>query len=262
MPNIDKHPPGSFCWIGLATTDQKAAKGFYGSLFGWAVNDFAVGPNEFITFFKLDGRDVGEAYTLRAEQRSQGAPPHWMIYIAVESADAAASKAGQLGGKVLAPPFDIFDAARVAVVQDPSGAVFSLWQAKKQIGTGLAGVEGTLCWADLMTPDPARAQEFYSGLFAWKLVAGEKDPSGYLHIKNGEAFIGGVPPKKQSDPRVPPHWLPYFMVSDCDAATAKARQLGAKIHLAPMTMEDVGRWAVVRDPQGAVFAIFQSAHRH
>ncbi len=123
-------------------------------------------------------------------------------------------------------------------------------------------MDGTLGWADLITPDQARAKEFYSGLFGWKIVAGENDTSGYLHIVNGEKFIGGIPPKNHLDPRVPPHWLSYFAVSDCDAAAAKAKQLGANLLLAPMTMEDVGRWAVVADLQGAVFAVFQSSHHH
>ena len=136
MPHIDKHPPGAFCWIELSTTDQNAAKSFYTSLFGWASQDFPMGPNDFDTMFQLEGRDTGAAYTMRPEQRSHGVPPHWMIYIAGESADDAASRVAQLGGKVLAPPCDVYDAGRMAVVQDPTGAVFALWQAKKNTGDG------------------------------------------------------------------------------------------------------------------------------
>jgi predicted enzyme related to lactoylglutathione lyase len=261
MPHIDKHPPGVFCWIELSTTDQNAAKSFYSSLFGWARQDFPMGPNDFYTMFQLEGRDTAAAYTMRPEQRSQGVPPHWMIYISVESADAAASRVAQLGGKLLAPPCDVYDIGRMAVVQDPAGAVFALWQAKSHTGTGISGVPGTLCWADLMTPDPVRAKEFYSSLFAWRVIKGENDPSGYLHIANGEKFIGGIPPANFLGPNLPPHWLLYFLVSNCDETAAKAQELGAKIHLAPTTMEKVGRWAVLADPQGAVFALYQSILR-
>src|SRR6266513_1099600 len=100
MPNIDTHAPGSFCWIELATTDQAAAKTFYSSLFGWTPNDFPMGPNELYTIFKLEGRDAAAGYTLRAPDREQGVPPHWMLYIQVDSADDAAAKAGKLGAKV------------------------------------------------------------------------------------------------------------------------------------------------------------------
>jgi len=256
MPNIDKHPAGAFCWIELGTTDQAAAKSFYGSLFGWNPNDMPMGPNDYYTIFRMEGRDCAAAYTLNPE-RMPGVPPHWMLYIAVNSADDAAARAAQLGGNVLAQPFDVFDAGRMAVVQDPAGAAFSLWQAKNSQGIGIAGVDGTLCWADLMTADAGRARQFYADLLGWEIAASQHDPSGYLHIKNGEAFIGGIPPAGLQ-PGVPPHWLLYILTSNCDASVEKAKSLGARVYYGPATMENVGRWAVVADPQGAVFAIFQA----
>ncbi|MGB9234529.1 MAG: VOC family protein [Terriglobales bacterium] len=259
MTNIDKHPTGSFCWIELATSDQAAAKNFYGSLFGWAPNDMPMGPNDFYTIFRLKCRDAAAGYTLRPDQRAQHVPPHWMLYIQVDKVDASAAKVPQLGGKVIMPPFDVFDAGRMSVIQDPTGAYFCLWQPKKNAGIGIAAVHGTLCWADLSTNDPDRAQKFYSGLLGWKFEKGEKDDSGYLHIKNGEHFIGGVPPAKYLQPGVPPHWLAYFVVDDVDVSANKAKEMGAKLFVPPMTVEGVGRMSVIADPQGAVFAIFKSA---
>src|SRR6266446_9393378 len=143
MTHIDKHPPGSFCWIELATTDQKAAKDFYSSLFGWSPQDSPIGPSEFYTIFKLEGRDAAAGYTLREDQRTHGVPPNWMIYITVDSADQAAAKAKQLGGSVVMPPFDVMDLGRMAVIQDPAGAHFCMWQAAKNTGIGIAGVSGS-----------------------------------------------------------------------------------------------------------------------
>ena len=259
MTNIDKHPAGSFCWIELHTSDQNAAKSFYTALFGWQPEDMPMGPNDFYTIFKLQGRDAAAGCSLRPEQRAQSDPSHWTIYIAVENADAAVAKAEQLGGKVLAPAFDVMDAGRMAWVQDPTGAAFCVWQANKNTGTGIAHVAGTLCWADLSTPDPKRASDFYSALFGWQVTADPKDPSGYLHIKNGEHFIGGVPPSKYRQPGTPPHWLAYFLVDDVDVSASKAKQMGANFYVPPMTMEGVGRMSVIADPQGAVFSIFKSA---
>jgi hypothetical protein len=259
MTNIDKHPAGSFCWIELHTSDQNAAKTFYSSLFGWEAHDSPMGPGEFYTEFKLQGREAAAGCTLRPEESSQGVPPYWMLYIAVENADAASAKAHQLGGKALGPAFDVMDAGRIAIIQDPGGAEFCVWQAKKNAGIGIAQVSGTLCWADLSTPDAKRAADFYSGLFGWNLSAAEKDPSGYLHIKNGEHFIGGIPPSAHRQPGVPPHWLIYIQVDDVDAIASKAKEMGARLHLPPMTMEGVGRMSVIADPQGAAFAIFKSA---
>ena len=262
MAHIDRHAPGSFCAIELATTDQNAAKSFYTNLFGWTVQDFPMGPDQVYTMFSIDGRNAAAAYALRPEQRAQGVPPHWMLYVTVESADDAAGRVAQFGGKVLAPAFDVFTLGRMAVLQDPAGAVFSVWQPKTHIGTGITGVDGTLCWADLSTPDPGRAKQFYADVFGWQIAPGENDSSGYLHIKNGEHFIGGIPPVAYRSASMPPHWLAYFLVSNCDASTAKAKESGAGVMMPPTSMENVGRWSVLSDPQGAVFSVFESLHHH
>jgi predicted enzyme related to lactoylglutathione lyase len=258
MPTVESHVPGSFCFVELASLDQNQAKTFYEPLLGWSHTDFPMGPDSFYTMFQLAGRDAAAAYTMRDEERAQ-ASPHWNLYVAVESADDAATLAADLGGTVIAAPFDVPGQGRMAVIQDPTGAFFCIWQASNSIGIRVAGENGTLCWADLNTPDPEGAKTFYEGLFGWNLVYGENDPSGYLHIKNGEEFIGGIPPAEQRDPSIPPNWMIYYQVDDVDATAAKAKQLGGSEYLAPMTMEGVGRMAVVADPQGASFAIFKSS---
>lgn len=258
MTTAQSHPPGSFSWVELATTDQDAAKKFYSALFGWTVNDNSMGPSGIYTIFQLNGRDAAAAYTLRKEDRDQHVPPHWELYIAVSNAGDAASKAASLGGKTLAPAFDVADLGRMSVLQDPTGAVFCVWQAKKQDGLGVSGENNSFCWADLSTPDPAKAGKFYSGLLGWKLDKGENDPSGYLHIKNGEKYIGGIPPAEHRDPKVPAHWLIYFDVADVDSGTEKARKMGANVYMPPRKMQGVGTWSILADPQGAVFALFKS----
>jgi hypothetical protein len=261
MPNVDTHAPGSFTWIELATKDQKAARDFYTSLFGWTVNESPMGPDFTYYTFQIDGRSTAAAYQITPEMQSKGVPPHWGIYVAVTSADEAAAKATAAGGKVLAGPFDVMDFGRMAVLQDPTGATINVWQAKTHHGVQVAGEPGTFCWADLSTPDAPAAAKFYKDVFGWDAVEGE-DKSGYLHIKNGESFIGGIPPAEHRNPNVPPHWLAYYLVKDADAATEKAKGLGAQVFFGPMTMEGVGRWTVLADPQGAVFAVFQAMERH
>lgn len=256
MPNVTNHAPGSFCWLELSTTDQNAAKQFYSSLFGWAIDDQPMGPGQFYTMFNLEGRNAAAAATMDQDMRDQGVPPHWMLYMCVSSADDTVAKAQQAGGKVLAPAFDVFDFGRMAALQDPTGANFSIWQPQQHTGTGITGVPGTLCWADLMTPGQSAASKFYAAVFGWELPPGQ-DNSGYLHIKNGTEFIGGIPPAEHRPPNVPPHWMLYFLVENCDASAAKAKELGATILMEPGTIEKVGRIAIVDDPQGAGFALFQ-----
>ena len=263
MTNIEKHSPGSFCWFELGTTDQDAAKNFYGGLFGWSYQDFPMGPSGVYTICQLNGRDVGAMYKLNPQQQQMGVPPHWMPYIAVTSADDSAAKIQRLGGKTYMAPFDVMDKGRTTVAQDPAGAMFSIWQPKSSHGTTVTGVSGTACWADLSTPDADAAKKFYSGLFGWKFSEDTDDdpPSGYIHIQNGEEFIGGVPPAAHRNPHVPPHWMIYFEVADFDGATAKAKQLGGKFLMGPMHMENVGHIAVISDPQGAVSALFKSTRK-
>jgi uncharacterized protein len=260
MPLIDNIPPGSFCWIELATVDQNAAKQFYTSLFGWSFVDGPMGPDEIYTMFKLQGRDVGAAFTLNQAMREQGVPPNWALYVSSASADDTVQAALDAGGRAIAGPFDVADYGRMAVLQDPTGAMVSVWEPRSHAGFGIAGEPGTLCWADLSTPDPDAASAFYNAAFGWSFDLGQ-DGSGYLHIKNGDTFIGGIPPAAMRSPGAPPHWMIYMLVADCDQSAAQAKELGARLYLEPMSIENVGRMAVVADPQGAVFALFQPEPR-
>ncbi len=260
MPRIERHEPGSFCWFELATTDQNAAKQFYRSLFGWTSNDFPMGPSGSYTMFDVEGENVAAAYTMVPEQRAKGIPPYWMLYVAAESADKTAARANELGAKTIVAPMDVFSFGRMAVFSDPTHAPFSIWEPKQHPGVDVTGVDGTVCWADLSTPDADTASKFYCGLFGWDISVSEHDSSGYLHIRNGDAFIGGIPPANMRDPAAPPHWMLYFQISDCDASTAQAKELGASV-LSQHTLEHVGRFSIVKDPQGAVFSLFQPEKR-
>jgi predicted enzyme related to lactoylglutathione lyase len=215
-----------------------------------------MGPGEVYTMFQLGESYVGAAYTQRDDEKAMGVPPHWNLYIAVASADETAAKATELGGKLYAPPFDVMTFGRMAVIADPAGATFCIWEAKDHIGAQVVNEPGALCWADLNTPDPAGATAFYTGLFGWTTSPGE---GGYLHLKNGEAFIGGIPPAGTTPPGTPPHWMGYIQVADINASSAKAGELGARICVGPMSVGQAGSMTVFLDPQGAVMAMFEVA---
>jgi uncharacterized protein len=257
MPNVDRFAPGDFCWIEVATSNQNAAKSFYSALFGWTATDVPTRPNQLYSLMELDGRIAAGLYTMHEEESEAGIPPNWKLYMATANADETAQKAGELGAKVIDQPFDVMDRGRAAVFHDPTGAPFQVWQPNKRGGLGVVGEPGSFCWADLITSDQARAKRFYEGLFGWKMDPGHGD-SGYLHIKNGENYIGGVPPARHG---VPPHWLIYLAVADVDKAFQRAKDLNARILLRPMDFEGVGRVAMLADPQGAVFALFREARK-
>ena len=260
MPEFDSLPPGSFCWPELATTDQKAAVAFYRTMFGWEVDEQPMGPGETYSLFKLRGKEVAAGYTMRPEERQQGVPPHWNTYVSVESADAAATRAQELGARVLAPAFDVVDAGRMAVLQDPTGAVFQVWQPKRHVGTRIQGEPGALCWTELATRDTKRAAAFYTELFGWTGKVGADGGMEYTEFSVAGRPAGGMMAIRPEWGNVPPNWTPYFQVADCDASAAQAASAGGRAIVPPADIPKVGRFAMLHDPQGAVFAIFTPAN--
>ena len=252
MPNVDSHEPGNFCWIELGTTDQADAKKFYQSLFGWETADQPMGPGETYTLFKKAGRDVAAGYRLRPDQK--GVPPHWQVYVRVTSADDATAKAKGLGGTALTAPFDVFDAGRMAVLQDPTGAVFAVWEPGRNTGLGVVDEPGAFCWAELMASELSRSATFYKSLFGW----GTKDDPRYTEWTLGGRSIGGMIQIQKDWGEIPPHWLVYFQVEDCDRSVEKAKGLGAKVSMGPQDFPGVGRIALLNDPQGAHFYVIKS----
>ena len=241
MGERTSHPPGTFSWADVTTTDQEAAKAFYTGLFGWEIEDLPVGEGVAYSMARVGGRDVAAISPQPSQQREAGVPPAWNSYITVESADAAAERVGQLGGTVHAPPFDVMQAGRMAVIQDPQGAFFMVWEPRENIGAGLVNAPGALVWNELASPDPEASSAFYGDLFGWTIAPFEGSPEPYLSIKNGDANNGGI--RELSQPGVPPHWLVYFGTEDIDAALAKVDELGGT------------KIAIVQDPLGAVFAL-------
>lgn len=242
--------PGTFCWVELSTSDGNAAKAFYTSLFDWTPVDVPI-PNGVYVLLQKGGRDAA------ALMENKIGHPAWLLYIAVASADEAAEKATSLGGKLLQPPFDAMDLGRMALVQDPAGAVFAVWEAKKNPGLGVQGEPDTYCWAELTVPDPAPCEPFYTQLFGWHAKHSTESPMEYTEWHFGERAIGGMLPTPKEMPNIPPHWMPYFMVTDCDATLDKAKSLGVKNFFGPQDIPHVGRFAIMEDPQGARFAVIK-----
>lgn len=247
--------PGRFCWFELGTTDQEAAKKFYGGLFGWTHFDFPLDQGHVYTMFHLGGRQVGAAYTLMPDQVQQGVPPHWGTYVSVASVDETVEKAKALGARVLGGPMDVFTQGRLAVLQDPTGAVISLWEPKEHKGATVWGEPGSFCWSELSTRDAAAATKFYSELFGWKTKVSEGAGFPYTHWQNEGQDIGGMIQMNEQWGNMPPHWMNYIAVANCDETAAKAASLGGKVCVQPMDIPNTGRFAVIQDPQGAGFSI-------
>lgn len=256
MGKRELYEPGTFCWVDLATTDAAVAKAFYGELFGWKAEDLPAGETATYTMMSLGGDYVCGLYEMEAERREQGAP-YWFSYVSVESADATAGRARELGGAVHGEAFDVMDSGRMAIIEDPTGATFGAWEPLAHPGAGRVNDVGCLTMNEIQSRDPEAVSAFYGGLFGWETEPVEVNGKMvYASIKNAGSLNGGIMPVSEQHGEAPSVWVPYFTVASCDRAVEKIRGLGGGVFTGPLDVP-AGRISVAHDPQGAVFAIFE-----
>jgi uncharacterized protein len=238
-------------WVDLGTNDMEAAVGFYRDLFGWESPELGPEAGGY-RICLLDGRPVAGL----GPQMNPG-PPVWASYVNTADADAAAGRVAAHGGQILAGPMDVLDAGRMAVLADPSGAVFSVWQPGNHIGAGVVNEPGAFSWSELVATDIEGAVAFYGAVFGWGTNRNPPDPEPvqYVEWKVGDRPIAGMLPKPPTMPAdVPAFWGVYFAVEDADEAVAAVTRLGGEIVMPPSDLEP-GRFAVVTDSTGAMFNV-------
>jgi len=118
---------------------------------------------------------------------------------------------------------------------------------------------GAFSWSELMTSDPAAAAAFYGELFGWVARDMGEAMGGYRVVNVGDTGIGGIMGMPPGAPPMPPHWGCYVTVDNLDATLAKCTGLGGKTLMPPMDVPNVGRMAVIQDPQGATISVMQYA---
>ena len=227
MPARSSYAPGTFCWADLSTKDAAASQDFFAGLFGWEYQ----GP-----IAMLRGAPVAAVN----EQHMHDS--HWNSYVAVESADATAARAEELGATLIEPPFDVAPFGRLSLMQDPAGAVFCVWEAGEHAGAGLVNEPGALCWNHLDTPDLETAQRFYGDLFGWTWN------EGMCHVgdrMNGSAVASDDPPR----------WSVFFAVEDLEHARAQVGELGGLVLHDPLPAGP-GSFITVADPAGATLCLY------
>ncbi|NHZ71381.1 MAG: VOC family protein [Proteobacteria bacterium] len=258
MSEVTSYAPGTPSYIDLATTDQDAARTFYTKLFGWEAEDMPIDDKgNSYTMFRKNGKDVAALYTMDPQMSAQGVPPYWATYITVADVDASAEAVKAAGGRVLAEPFDVFTAGRMAAVVDPQGAAFNMWQPRDSIGAYLVNEPGALMWNELQVHDTAASETFYGEVFGWEAESAEMPTGTYTSFKLGEAYVGGMVQIQPEWGDSPSAWLVYIAVDDCDRAIDTATSNGAKVIMPPMEVPEIGTFALLQDPQGAVFYVMQ-----
>jgi predicted enzyme related to lactoylglutathione lyase len=257
MGKRERYEPGTFCWVELATTDPEGAKAFYTRLFGWEAEDTPIAGGGTYTLLRLDGDDVCALYGMEPERREAGVPPHWFSQVSVDDAAASAVRAEELGGKAHGGALDVMGLGKMAVIEDPQGAVLAAWEPDAHIGAGRVNDPGCLTWNDLQTRDALGAADFYGRLFGWETeIMGETGTPEYVILRNAGRSNGGIMPMTEAHGNASAHWLPYFTVTSADEAVETAKGLGGTVLAGPIDL-GAGRIAVLADPQGAHFAVFE-----
>ena len=272
MPERDGYIGGVPCWVDTSQPDPDAAAEFYGGLFGWEFEDAmpAGAPGRYL-MARLHGGDVAAV-----SSPPEGAPAQamWNTYICVDDADSTTAKALEAGGAVLSEPFDVMDAGRMAVLADPEGAVFCVWQAREHRGARIVNEPGSVNFNVLNTRNQEAAKRFYGAVFGWttlnlgsgefwtlsaygdyleQLTPGTRARSAEFGAAGFEDVVAAITPLAGDDAGTAAHWSVTFSTADADATAAKATELGGTVLLAPIDAP-YSRLTVLRDPQGATFS--------
>lgn len=253
---IEEYEPGVPSWVDLMSSDQDSATEFYGALFDWNIVTSGPDMGGYAMCFKEDQpvagiRQVSEGDTIRCL---------WNTYINVVDTGATTEKAMAAGGQVFVPPMTVAGnnqtPGRMAILVDPTGAVFGIWQAVDHIGAGLVNEPGTLTWNELLSSDPPASRDFLTAVFGygWEPMTGIDSMDYYTATVNGRPIAGvmGMPPGSPTG--IGSFWNTYFAVEDTPATVERARELGGTV------MHDTfdspfGPVAVLADRQGAAFSV-------
>lgn len=242
-----------FIWFDLVTPDVAKSHEFYTSLFGWSSKEMPVPPpgNKY-TMFSSAGNDFGGL----APKMDSPAPTHWLPYVLVENVDQTFARVEGLGGKVFMPPMDIPNVGRFGIIADPTGGTVApisfLTPPKAQPERSLVG---PVAWIELFTDDTAKAGQFYTQLFGWTRTEVPMGQGVVYHMfKSGGRDVGGMFTRSPDQPIM---WLTYFGTDDVDSRHRQAVTSGAREIKPPADIPNIGRFSILMDPQGAVFALFK-----
>jgi predicted enzyme related to lactoylglutathione lyase len=243
--------PGTPSWVDLMSSDVDKAKEFYSNLMGWTSEDSGSEYGNYVTF-SSDGHVVAGLMA----NPGTGAPDGWTTYLTVEDAQATVDAATAAGASVLMPVMEVPQQGTMAMLADPAGAVFGIWQPAAHTGFQKYNEPGSVSWDELHTKDYQASKDFYGKVFGldFQTTSDTDDFRYFTGQIGGDDVMGMMDAKAYLPPEVPSHWTVYFGVADVDAAVAKAVELGASVVRAA---EDTpyGRLADLSDPTGANFKL-------
>ena len=262
MPLLERYQHGAPSWVDLATTDLNAAKEFYSGLFGWSYIDQQMGEMGIDTYSMAMVNDAATAtiYELGPGQVRSETKPEWHVYVTVDDIDTALGNVQKRGDTILVGVTDVDPAGRVAVVEDPTGCQTTLWQAGELQDSLIRAEPGALTWLEHVSTDLEQSVRFYEDVLGVETVtAPQGDLDEYtMWIVDGTPVAGMFQwPDEMIADGVPSMWFVYFQVTDLDAAVEYVESNGGKVMAETPAINAIGRFIVLRDPQGADFCAIE-----
>jgi predicted enzyme related to lactoylglutathione lyase len=260
---MTKTDGATFSWMVINTSNTAAAAAFYERMFHWTTSDSPIGK----ILMTPAGRPLGTILDHKQNTFANDEPVNWLPFVRVPEIAAATRKATELGGKVWVEPYDV-GIARVALIRGVTREVIGLWQTPRDAGgPSIVADQEAFGWFELVTPEPEKAMAFYRALLGWRIG----DEGGYTFIGDSfgqfagivklsgdwedYAFMQAIGRVRGGKLKVPPHWMVFFNVEDCEAFVDEAESIGAYVMARPEPLHTVGTFAVLRDPQGVYFSV-------
>ncbi|MEU2389133.1 VOC family protein [Streptomyces sp. NPDC007369] len=250
---------GAPCWVDAMFKDVEGAKAFYGEVLGWTFGEASGEYGNYMQAYS-DGKAVAAVVP---PMPGADAPSQWCLYFASPDAAATAEKIKAAGGEVMMGPMQVGTFGTMVIAQEPSGAVFGIWQPGDHKGFEKMGEPGSYAWAEVFTRDVGKVDSFLPRVFPYGAQQMEPGDSPEAAGMDFRVFSAGGPDKPvlgrmlmggEFPPEIPSYIQVYFGVPDCDEAVAKAKKLGGALHFGPMD-SPFGRFAALTDQQGAAFAV-------
>ncbi|MFG1818899.1 VOC family protein [Kribbella sp. NPDC049174] len=242
-------PAGTPTWVDLSADDPEAAAASYAELLGWK----CVRPDTREYWLcSVDGQEVGGI----GAKRPGGLPSRWTTYLATDQLDRTLDLVVAHGGRMVVRPSDIEQHGLMAIVADPDGAIFGLWEAAEHVGTDRRTDPGSLVWSEALSRDFEAAKAFYVAVFGYEAEEIGGDGPRYAALYAGGRPVAGI---AELHPDLPagalsPQWLPIFATTGADAAVAQVRAGGGGVVCEPFDT-DFGRMTILRDAESAPFSV-------
>jgi uncharacterized protein len=250
---------GKWVWFELNTSDVDKAKAFYGQVLGWTIEDKEMGGQKYSAVMS-GGKEIALVQALPADAKAKKMTPAWMGYVSVPDVDAAVATASDKGARVVMPAMDMPEIGRFAVLADPNGTAFGVVRAAKGDEADAMPEPGQFVWVEYWGKDPkkvAEAAAFYSAVAGYTTETMKVGKDDYtIGSASGAGRMGFG---KASKPTGHGRFAPYVVVASVDETVKAATKAKAKVLLKPTDVPDVGRVAVLTDPQGATFAVMTMA---